>query len=267
MAKITSKKSKAKTAGKAKKALAAEADLEAARHDIASAVTVEAHQVADHLRFEPGMRLADVDPAGSPGITGGKAEGRAALAAGVERLSSLQERLFAEGRGGGKRSLLLVVQGMDTSGKGGIMRHVVGAVDPQGVRQVAFKAPTAEERAHRFLWRITRELPQPGEIGVFDRSHYEDVLVVRVHGLVAKQVWSPPLRHHQPVRGRSGGRRNDRRQGDAAHLAAGAEGAPDGPTRRPGQVLEVQPRRRRRAAALGRLPGGVPGRADPMLDP
>ena len=190
MAKITSKKSKAKTAGKAKKALAAEADLEAARHDIASAVTVEAHQVADHLRFEPGMRLADVDPAGSPGISGGKAEGRAALAAGVERLSSLQERLFAEGRGGGKRSLLLVVQGMDTSGKGGIMRHVVGAVDPQGVRQVAFKAPTAEERAHRFLWRITRELPQPGEIGVFDRSQYEDVLVVRVHGLVAKQVWT-----------------------------------------------------------------------------
>lgn len=79
---------------------------------------------------------------------------------------------------------------MDTSGKGGIMRHVIGAVDPQGVRITAFKKPTAEELAHPFLWRIRRALPEAGEIGVFDRSHYEDVLAVRVHELVPRQTWA-----------------------------------------------------------------------------
>ena len=145
--------------------------------------------VADRLRFVPGMSLADLDPRATPGMDGGKTEGHAELAAGAEVLSGLQERLFAEGRGGGGRSVLLVVQGMDTSGKGGIMRHVVGAVDPQGVRQTAFKAPTRLEREHDFLWRIRQALPRPGELGVFDRSHYEDVLVVRVHDLVPRQVW------------------------------------------------------------------------------
>jgi PPK2 family polyphosphate:nucleotide phosphotransferase len=85
--------------------------------------------------------------------------------------------------------VLLVLQGMDTSGKGGIMRHVVGAVDPQGIRHTAFKAPTPLERRHDFLWRIRQALPQPGEIGVFDRSHYEDVLIVRVHDLDPRQTW------------------------------------------------------------------------------
>jgi PPK2 family polyphosphate:nucleotide phosphotransferase len=100
------------------------------------------------------------------------------------------ERLFAEGRTGGTRSVLLVLQGMDTSGKGGTIRHVVGAVDPQGVHITAFKAPTPEERAHDFLWRIRRRLPGPGMLGAFDRSHYEDVVVVRVHELVPRRIWS-----------------------------------------------------------------------------
>jgi PPK2 family polyphosphate:nucleotide phosphotransferase len=86
--------------------------------------------------------------------------------------------------------VLLVVQGMDTAGKGGILRHVVGLVDPQGVSITAFKAPTAEERRHPFLWRIRRALPEPGMIGVFDRSHYEDVLIVRVHDLVPPAQWA-----------------------------------------------------------------------------
>ncbi|KQX66900.1 hypothetical protein ASD06_05415 [Angustibacter sp. Root456] len=137
-----------------------------------------------------GFQLSDVDPHSTPGFGGNKRAGKAALAAGEQRLSGLQERLYAESKGGGKRSLLLVVQGMDTSGKGGIMRHVVGAVDPQGVRHTAFKKPTDEERAKGFLWRIRQALPQPGEIGVFDRSHYEDVLVVRVHDLVPQATWS-----------------------------------------------------------------------------
>jgi PPK2 family polyphosphate:nucleotide phosphotransferase len=137
-----------------------------------------------------GFRLADVDSASTPGFDGKKAEGEVALAAGRDDLGAVQERLWAASRGGATRSVLLVVQGMDTSGKGGIMRHVVGAVDPQGVRHTAFKAPTPEERAHDFLWRIRNALPRAGEIGVFDRSHYEDVLVVRVHDLVPRAVWS-----------------------------------------------------------------------------
>ena len=86
---------------------------------------------------------------------------------------------------------------MDTSGKGGIMRHVVGTVDPQGVRYTAFKAPTAQEKAHPFLWRIRNALPHPGQIGVFDRSHYEDVLIARVHDLVPQGDVEPALQPDQ----------------------------------------------------------------------
>jgi PPK2 family polyphosphate:nucleotide phosphotransferase len=128
--------------------------------------------------------LASIDPRSTPGFDGSKAEGKAALEAGAGELSELQERLFAARAGSDEhRSVLLVVQGMDTSGKGGIMRHVVGQVDPQGVQIHAFKAPTPEERAEHFLARIRRQLPEPGKIGVFDRSHYEDVLIARVRTL------------------------------------------------------------------------------------
>ena len=127
--------------------------------------------------------LAAYDPHGKPGFDGPKQEGKAALYAMGDELSDLQERLFAEGRTGGTRNILLVLQGMDTSGKGGVIRHAVGLVDPQGVRITSFKAPTEEERAHDFLWRVERRLPDPGIIGVFDRSHYEDVLIARVRGL------------------------------------------------------------------------------------
>lgn len=144
--------------------------------------------ITDALRITRSVRLADVDPASTPGFEGDKAAGVAALEAGADRLAELQERLFAASRAGGDRSVLLMVQGMDTSGKGGIMRHVVGQVDPQGVRITAFKAPTAAERRHDFLWRIERALPQPGMIGVFDRSHYEDVLIHRVRGLSKPEV-------------------------------------------------------------------------------
>ncbi|HZI96624.1 MAG TPA: hypothetical protein VFD41_03755 [Actinomycetales bacterium] len=146
--------------------------------------------LTDELRVTDGFDLAAVDPRSTPGLDGGKTDGKKALADGTKGLSELQERLFAEGRGGGTRSLLLVVQGMDTSGKGDIMRHVVGAVDPQGVELTSFKAPTAEELSHDFLWRIRRALPAPGMIGVFDRSHYEDVLIVRVHDLVPETEWA-----------------------------------------------------------------------------
>lgn len=135
------------------------------------------------LMAGPDFSLDGVHPRSTPGFDGGKKAGAAALAAGAEALSSLQEKLFAESTTGSGISVLLVLQGMDTSGKGGIVRHVVGLVDPQGVQHHAFKAPTEEERRHGFLWRIRRQLPAPGMIGVFDRSHYEDVLVHRVRGL------------------------------------------------------------------------------------
>ncbi|TFC92188.1 polyphosphate kinase 2 family protein [Cryobacterium sinapicolor] len=136
------------------------------------------------LRVTPGFRLADVDPGSTPGFDGvEKDNADEALAAGVGVLSELQEMLFANSRSGDPRRVLLVLQAMDTAGKGGIVRHVVGAVDPQGIRLHAFKAPTDEERAHDFLWRVRTRLPDAGLIGVFDRSHYEDVLVGRVRAL------------------------------------------------------------------------------------
>ena len=145
---------------------------------------------AEALRVGEGFSLADLDPRSTPGFTGDKEEGKEVMDELQARLGDLQERLFAESKGGGRRSVLLVIQGMDTSGKGGIMRHVVGAVDPQGVHITSFKAPSAEEKRHPFLWRIRNALPEAGLIGVFDRSHYEDVLIVRVHDLVPRTTWS-----------------------------------------------------------------------------
>ncbi|QYM63673.1 polyphosphate kinase 2 family protein [Microbacterium sp. Se5.02b] len=145
---------------------------------------MNAHSWTQTLRVGSGFRLADLDPDGKPGYTHGKSQGQADLAAGLDDLNELQERLFAESRvGTAKDSVLLVLQAMDSAGKGGIVRHVVGGVDPQGVALAAFKAPTAEERAHDFLWRVEKRLPEPGFIGVFDRSHYEDVLIGRVRKL------------------------------------------------------------------------------------
>jgi PPK2 family polyphosphate:nucleotide phosphotransferase len=148
-------------------------------------------RVSDLLRVPPGpVDLGALDTRATPGFDGDKAAGRAELAALGPRLSDLQEQLHAEGVKDGSRSLLLVLQGMDTSGKGGVIRHVIGQVDPQGCAIASFKAPTKEELAHDFLWRIRRRLPGPGKLGVFDRSHYEDVLVVRVHDLVPRSTWS-----------------------------------------------------------------------------
>jgi PPK2 family polyphosphate:nucleotide phosphotransferase len=136
------------------------------------------------FRLPPGpVDLASMETDASPGFKGGKKKGKSALFALGDALADLQERLFAEGRSGSGRRLLLVLQGTDTSGKGGVLRHTVGLVDPQGVRITSFKAPTEEERSHDFLWRIRKALPEEGYIGVFDRSHYEDVLIARVREL------------------------------------------------------------------------------------
>lgn len=149
-----------------------------------------AHGWSEHadiaLRPQP---LAGLECASTPGWTGNRADAEAQLAKNGQALSDLQEKLFADGRSGGTRSVLLVLQGMDTSGKGGIVRHVIGQVDPQGVMHRSFGVPTDAERKHHYLWRVRNALPRPGYIGVFDRSHYEDVLVVRVNELVPPEVW------------------------------------------------------------------------------
>lgn len=129
------------------------------------------------------------DRGSTPGYEGNKADGKEFMAERGVLLSELQERLFAHGRSDGTKSVLLVIQGLDTAGKGGIVRHVMGMVDPQGVQLASFGVPTKEELSHHFLWRIKKELPEPGKIGVFDRSHYEDVLVQRVENIVEEEVW------------------------------------------------------------------------------
>jgi PPK2 family polyphosphate:nucleotide phosphotransferase len=150
-----------------------------------------AERVSDLLRLPAGpVDLHTIDTRSTPGFEGGKKDAREEALGLGERLATLQEQLFAEGRTGGTRSLLLVLQGMDTSGKGGTIRHVVGQVDPSGVDVHGFGPPTAEERRHDFLWRVRRQLPAPGQIAVFDRSHYEDVVTVRVRGLADRRTWA-----------------------------------------------------------------------------
>ena len=140
------------------------------------------------LRAGEGFDLAKVDAASTPGFDGGKKEGESSLAAGAAQLAQLQEMLYANGLSGDRRRILLVLQAMDTAGKGGIVGHVVGAVNPYGVHIAQFKAPTDEEKAHDFLWRIRKQLPTPGMLGVFDRSHYEDVIVHRVRHFSTPEV-------------------------------------------------------------------------------
>lgn len=149
------------------------------------------HHPSTVLRFRPGDSVVDIDTDSTPGFIGTKADAAAIQELRNDRFAGLQEMLYANGKEGDRRSLLLVLQGMDTAGKGGIVEHVVGAGSPMGIRYTSFGKPTEEERAHHFLWRINKALPPAGHIGVFDRSHYEDVLVVRVRNLVPRAEWEP----------------------------------------------------------------------------
>ncbi|HXH78820.1 PPK2 family polyphosphate kinase [Nocardioides sp.] len=139
--------------------------------------------IAETVRLPIGpVDLTTIETDAAPGFSGTKSDGKAALAEIADDLAGLQERLWAEGTSGSRRRILLVLQGMDTSGKGGVLRHAVGLIDPQGVRITSFKAPTDAELKHDFLWRIKKGLPEAGYVGVFDRSHYEDVLIAKVRG-------------------------------------------------------------------------------------
>jgi PPK2 family polyphosphate:nucleotide phosphotransferase len=137
------------------------------------------------LRVEPGApaRIAERDPRDTLGLD--KEAGKTLLVDLRGRLDLLQRRLYAEAT----RSVLLVLQGLDASGKDGVIRSVLEGVSPQGCRVVSFKAPTSTELAHDYLWRVHARLPMRGELGVFNRSHYEDIVAVRMHGLAPEDVW------------------------------------------------------------------------------
>ncbi len=142
--------------------------------------------LAEKLKVPEGhrLRLDSLAPDRTPGCKD-KEQATEELEAMIEELRPMQYRLYAEGR----RAVLVVLQGMDASGKDGVIRHVFSGFNPQGCRITSFKVPTPEERAHDFLWRIHKAVPPYGEIGVFNRSHYEDVLVARVRKLVPQAVW------------------------------------------------------------------------------
>src|SRR4030081_2440872 len=142
------------------------------------------------------FQLASFDPADTGGIDVDKNEAKALLAADIKRLAQLQKRLYADGHW----VVVIVLQGMDAAGKDGVIAHVMSGLNPQGCEVRAFKAPSEEELAHDFLWRSVLRLPERGRIGIFNRSHYEEVIVVRVHRellkrqklpsrLVTKDIW------------------------------------------------------------------------------
>lgn len=145
----------------------------------------------DRFIVKPGSKpnLKDHDPDDTAGFS--KKEALRVLEENIEELKKLQHLLYAEN----KRAVLVILQAMDAGGKDGTIRHVLGPLNPQGVKVVSFKAPTKEEISHDFLWRIHPHAPRTGEIRVFNRSHYEDVLIVRVHNLVPKSVWSKRYKH------------------------------------------------------------------------
>jgi PPK2 family polyphosphate:nucleotide phosphotransferase len=144
-------------------------------------------------RVKPGSKviLTKWDPDDARGFDGDKKAGEQELLKLNKRLEALQELLYAEH----KHKVLVVLQGMDTSGKDGVIRHVFEGVNPQGVRVAAFKQPTEEELRHDYLWRVHQQTPGSGEIVIFNRSHYEDVLVVRVHNIVPDKVWKRRYDH------------------------------------------------------------------------
>ncbi len=145
---------------------------------------------------KPGkFRLADHDCADTCGLDIDKKEARDMLEDGVKRLSDLQEKLYASDRW----SLLLVFQAMDAAGKDSAIKHVMTGVNPQGCQVHSFKAPSAEELDHDFLWRIGKALPERGRIGIFNRSHYEEVLVVRVHPEFLEKQKLPPTLNHKNI--------------------------------------------------------------------
>lgn len=143
-------------------------------------------RLIDRFRIAPGERvhLEKLDPSYKGHEDKKEAAGKVAKL--CDKMSDLQQRLFAER----KRSLLVCLQALDAGGKDGVIKHVIGSMNPDGCHVANFKEPSQEELAHDFLWRVEAQMPKRGEVGIFNRSHYEDVLIVRVHKLVPREVWS-----------------------------------------------------------------------------
>lgn len=208
----------------------------------------------DDWRFDGSGRfkIAKADPAAKPCTTGTKAGDIARLAELSVRLDTLQDILYAEHH----RKLLVVLQGMDTSGKDGTVRGVFRAFDPLGLRVAGFKAPTPQELARDFLWRVHAQVPARGEIVIFNRSHYEDVLITRVHGDIDAAECKRRYEHIRAFE------RMLEETGTTIvkcflHLSRDEQRAPAGAHRRSAQALEIRSRRHRRAPILGRLHGGL----------
>lgn len=144
---------------------------------------------AQRLMFHQGARIADIDGSTTPGFDGGKADAERFIALSATEIARYQNLLYANGVHGSNRRLLIVLQGMDASGKGGIVKHVFRQGNPMGIHYHGFGSPSEEERAHDFLWRIECELPDSGWIAVFDRSHYEDIVMPRVYGTLPEVTW------------------------------------------------------------------------------
>ena len=221
----------------------------------ADAVAVEPYCV------QPGQRvkLAELDPRTTEGFDGKKHDGKQKLAELTERLEALQEILYAQRQ----HKVLIVLQAMDTGGKDSTIRHVFEGVNPAGVRVASFKAPTPEELAHDYLWRVHKHTPGNGEMVIFNRSHYEDVLVVRVHQLVDAAVWGRRYEHicaFEQMLADEGTtilkfflHISKNEQKERLQAASG----------RSHQTLEVRHRRFGRTQTMGRVYGGVRGDAQP----
>jgi polyphosphate kinase 2 (PPK2 family) len=189
------------------------------------------------------IRLKNID-ASATGDYGSKEETLERLQSLQRRMAQLQEALYAEDR----RSLLVVFQATDTGGKDGALKSVMAGVNPAGVQVTSFKTPTSQELEHDFLWRAHKAVPPRGTIGVWNRSHYEDVLIVRVHDMVEKKVWRA---RYDDINNFDGS------QVLPAHLQRRAESALAGAPGRSRKELEVQRGRPARTRPVERLPGGV----------
>ena len=207
-----------------------------------------------------GFRLSQIDPDDSRGVKS-KEEAQEYLQQGITRLAEAQDKLYAQDQWG----VLLVFQAMDAAGKDGAIKHVMSGVNPQGCQVFAFKAPTSEELDHDFLWRTSKSLPERGRIGIFNRSYYEEVLVVKVHEAILEKQKLPKQAHLPEdlggaLRGHPGLRALPRAPGlpDPQVLPARVEEGPEGAlpraARPAGEELEVLARRRQGAGALGCLP-------------
>ncbi len=211
-------------------------------------------KLSERFKVPPGrkVRLAQWDPDDTAGFAD-KHSVESKVQKNLTRLSELEYILYAEN----KPSILIILQAMDAGGKDGTIRHVTGALNPQSCTVIPFKKPCDHELAHDFLWRIHQEAPRKGEIRIFNRSHYEDVLIVRVHNLVPKSVWSQRYDQINAFEQILAWQRYAHPEVLPPHQPRGATGAAPGPAEGPDQAVEDRSGRFRRAEVLGRLHAGL----------